>query len=147
MTTLMPVRHLSTSIERTPQDVYAFAGDPRNLPKWAKGLSQGIVQHLEGEWLVDSPMGRVKVRFAPGNEYGVLDHAVTLPSGQTVHNPLRVIPNGTGSELTFTLFRRPEMSDAEWGADAEAVVRDLQSLKRLLESDAREPPHPIGAPQ
>jgi hypothetical protein len=29
--------------------------------------------------------------FVPRNEYGVLDHEVTLPSGESVHNPMRVI--------------------------------------------------------
>jgi hypothetical protein len=27
--------------------------------------------------------------FVPRNDYGVLDHFVTLPSGETVHNPRR----------------------------------------------------------
>jgi hypothetical protein len=33
-----------------------------------------------------------------------LDHDVTLPSGETLSNPMRVVPNGTGSEVVFTLF-------------------------------------------
>jgi hypothetical protein len=39
-------------------------------------------------------MGRVTVTFAPRNDFGVLDHDVTLPSGETVYNPLRVISDG-----------------------------------------------------
>ena len=37
------------------------------------------------------------------HDHGVLDHDVTLPSGETVHNPMRVIPDGDGCEVVFTL--------------------------------------------
>jgi hypothetical protein len=65
-----------------------------------------------------------------------MDHDVTLDSGITVHNPMRVVPNGEGSEFTFTLIRQPGMSDAQFAADAVAVEKDLQALKALLEHEA-----------
>ena len=113
--------------------MYAFASEPANLPRWASGLSSGI-EEVDGEWVTESPMGRVKVAFAGRNDLGVLDHDVTLPSGETVHNPMRVLANEEGSEVVFTLYRRPGMSDAEYEADAATVVADLQQLKELLES-------------
>jgi hypothetical protein len=33
----------------------------------------------------------VTVRFAATNEFGVLDHRVTLPGGEPVDNPMRVL--------------------------------------------------------
>ncbi len=53
-------------------------------------------------------MGRVKVKFAEKNKFGVLDHAVTLPSGVKFYNPMRVFPNNDGRELIFTIYRRPD---------------------------------------
>lgn len=127
-----PSRHVSVSIRRPPRDVYAFAADPRNLPRWAAGLASGV--RKEGDaWVADSPMGQVVVRFAPPNGYGVLDHDVTLPSGEVVHNPLRVLANGDGAEVVFTLYRRPGMSEDAFAADAEAVGRDLDALRRILD--------------
>jgi hypothetical protein len=126
-------RHLGVSIERPPADVYAFASDPANLPLWAKGLS-GSIANVDGEWVADSPMGRLKVRFVPQNPYGVLDHDVELETGETVHVPLRVVPNGAGSELVFTLVRRRGVTDEEFEADADAIRRDLGALKALLEA-------------
>lgn len=35
---------------------------------------------------------------------GLLDHDVELESGMVVHNPMRVVPNGEGSEFMFTLI-------------------------------------------
>ena len=59
---------------------------------------------------------------------------MTLESGVTVHNPMRVVARpGGGSEVSFTPFRRNGVSDAEFGADARAVEKDLRALKALLE--------------
>jgi hypothetical protein len=126
-------RHLTVSIDRSAAAVYAYARDPAHLPAWAAGLAAGI--RLErGEWVADSPMGRVLVRFVPVNEYGVLDHDVVLPDGTTTTNPLRVLADGAGAEVVFTLRRRPATSDDEWAADVAAVTADLESLRRVLEA-------------
>ena len=72
----------------------------------------------------------MKVEFTEKNKFGVLDHDVTLPSGVKVHNPMRVTD---GSELVFTLYRRPDMSDQEFAEDAKSAEKDLAKLKTLLE--------------
>ena len=127
-------QHISITIARSPAEVYAFAVEPSNLPKWASGLAGGIKQ-VNGAWIASSPMGDVRVEFAPRNELGVLDHDVTLPTGAIVHNPVRVLPNAAGSEVVFTLFQLPGMSEAKFGDDARHVARDLQTLKTVLERD------------
>lgn len=132
MHTLLQSRHVSVAIERSPEDVYAFASDIQNLPRWASGLG-GSIREVEGEWIADGPMGPVRVRFTAPNELGVLDHDVVLPSGTTVHNPLRVVPNGTGSEVIFTLFRQPDVTEEQLEEDAKWVQKDLRTLKNLLE--------------
>lgn len=129
---LMQSRYVAASIDRSAEDAYRFTSDPRNLPEWAAGLA-GRIERVGDEWHADSPLGRVKVRFAPANALGVLDHDVTLPSGDTVHNPMRVMPNGSGSEVVFVLFRRPGVSEQDFERDAQAVTRDLETLKGLLE--------------
>ncbi|RMI42847.1 SRPBCC family protein [Streptomyces triticirhizae] len=127
-------RHLGVAIDRAPDEVYAYASDPANLPAWAHGLGTSI-ERIDGRWVAeDSPLGRIVVTFAPRNELGVLDHDVTLPNGETVHNPFRVIAYGEGSEVVFTLRRREGMSDADFDRDAEAVAADLTRLRELMES-------------
>jgi hypothetical protein len=126
-------KHISVSINRSAAQVYEFTSNPENLPKWAAGLS-GAIKQVNEAWIAESPMGRVKVKFSEKNQFGVLDHDVTLPSGVTVYNPMRVFPNNDGSEVVFTLYRRPDMSDQEFAEDATAVEKDLESLKALLES-------------
>lgn len=129
---LLEVRHVSVSIHRPPADVYAFAAEVVNLPKWATGLGKAYRQ--EGEELVaEGSIGSVRVRFAKRNDLGVLDHDVVLESGLVVHNALRVVPNGKGSEVTFVVQHLPGRSDQEFAADCAAVQRDLGTLKELLE--------------
>lgn len=135
MQTTHQVRHISVSINRTPGEVHAFVSNPENLPKWATGLG-GSIKNVQGEWIADSPMGKVRIRFAEKNTFGILDHEVILESGEAINNPMRVIANGKGSEIFFTLVRRPEMSDEKFEEDAAWVAKDLRILKGLLEGKA-----------
>lgn len=127
-------KHLSTVINRPSTAVYDYAAEPANLPQWAAGLASTTVEQVDGQWVAESPLGRVRISFAEHNNFGVLDHVVTLPSGDSVYNPLRVIPDGDASEVVFTLRQRPGMTDEEFTRDADAVRADLNSLKRVLEA-------------
>lgn len=131
---VMRSRHLSEIIHQSPAKVYAYASDPEKLPSWAAGLALGAVTRSGSTLIVDSPMGRVSVRFTPPNAFGVLDHDVTLPSGETVTNPVRVLPHPEGCEIVFTVRQR-DLSDAEFDRDTEAVAADLTRLKSLVETE------------
>jgi hypothetical protein len=103
--------HISEQIDRSASDVYAYASQVDNLQQWAAGVSSGM-----------------KIRFAEQNSFGVLDHWATV-EGQTFYNPMRVIENGSGSEVVFTLRGTPEIDP-----DDEAAIRaDLATLKGILE--------------
>lgn len=104
------------TIERNPLDVYNFICDPKNLTKWASGLG-----------------GAAKVRFVERNKYGVLDHYVSARSGEEVYMPMRVFPNGEGSEVLLTVFRQPGTTEEQFVDDTKWVRRDLEALKELLE--------------
>ncbi|GAA1105502.1 hypothetical protein TTY48_02480 [Tsukamurella sp. TY48] len=123
-------RHISIVIERPALEVYAFARDPENLPLWAAGLATGV-RHDGDDLITDSPMGEVRVRFANDNEYGVLDHDVTLPDGTVVNNPLRVLRHPDGAEVLFTV-RRLGASDTDFDRDCGTVRSDLERLRGLL---------------
>jgi hypothetical protein len=125
--------HVSTTIDRPAGEVFDYASNPVNLSAWAVGLAQQDVQLVDGQWVVDSPMGRVVVAFAPSNDFGILDHDVTLPVGETVRNPMRVIPNGDGCDVVFTVRRRPGMSETDLATDIDAVTADLAALRALME--------------
>ncbi|SNS59098.1 Polyketide cyclase / dehydrase and lipid transport [Asanoa hainanensis] len=124
--------HLSVAIERPPAEVYAFVANPENLPRWTAGLT-GAVVRVDERWVGDTPDGPIVIMFAPPNPFGVLDHDVTFPSGQTFYNPMRVFANADGSEVVFTVFRREGTTPEAFEADAAAVLTDLRTLKSLME--------------
>jgi hypothetical protein len=130
---MLTSRNLSISINRNANDVYDFVSVPENFRLWASGLGNSL-KKVNGEWIAETQQGPVRIRFSERNEFGILDHWVSPEPGLEIYVPMRVIPNGNGSELVFTLFRLPGMSDQKFAADAEWVMRDLAALKNLLEA-------------
>jgi hypothetical protein len=129
----MIVKILTATVDAPMVRVYAFASNPANLPLWAPAFVKSIAQ-VNGEWIIESNLGSVRIAFAPANPFGVLDHLVMLPSGEAFNNPMRVVPAGTGSLVSFTLFRQPGMIDADFARDAAMIESDLQALKRAVEA-------------
>jgi len=125
-------RTITVRIDQPFGKVYEFLVDPTNWNQWAFGLGKNIRRSKDG-WIADSDGGIANVRFTPRNSFGVLDHTVIRPSGQRVYVPMRLIVNGNGCELLFTLFRETKMSDEQFASDAGFVQRDLDGLKKLLE--------------
>lgn len=129
----MESRHVSRVIRAPFSEVYDFVADPMNLPRWAAGLARTEVTRRGGALVADSPMGEVVVRFVPRNDFGVVDHDVTLPSGETVNNPFRVLAHPDGAEVLFTV-RQLGMTDEEFARDCRLVAEDLDRLAALLEA-------------
>lgn len=123
--------HVSTVLPHDPSTVYDYARDPAHLADWAAGLARSAVV-VEGDVLTaDSPMGTVCVRFAARNDLGVLDHDVTLPTGEVVANPMRVLAHPDGAEVVLTIRQR-DLTDDQLAADAALVEADLRRLGERL---------------
>jgi hypothetical protein len=125
-----------TSILAPPHDVAAFLGDLATWPSWAPWI-RSVSRTAERAWTLETDAGRMQVQLVEPNALGVLDHHVTLDSGRTVFNSMRVIPNGGGSELVMTIFQQPGVSAAEFERDVRAVRDDLVRLKRAAEGFRR----------
>lgn len=128
-------RIIHVSIERDWHDVYAFMAEPENMPRWARGLSSTMTRDGDDYVADGGPIGQIRIRFAPRNPFGVVDHRVTLESGVSVDNALRVVPNGSGAEVMFTLLKIDGLDDEAFERDAAMVLSDLKSLKAILESE------------
>jgi hypothetical protein len=131
---LLKSMSLTVSINRDPRTVYEFVSNPENLPKWASKAFQSIKQD-KGEWIAETPQGSAKVDLAQRNDFGVLDHYVSLSTlGVEVYVPMRVVKNGiNGSEVIFTLFYTSHMSEEKFAQDVKMVEQDLKNLKNIME--------------
>lgn len=125
-------RTLSISIDCDPEKVVEFVSNPANFPKWVTSFCKSARQSEAG-WIIETSQGPMRVKFAEKNDFGVLDHYVNPAPEVEVYVPMRVISNGSGSELIFTLFRMPDMSEEKYAEDMRMVEQDLKTLKRLLE--------------
>jgi len=126
-------RPVGIVIDAPADEVYSFIVDPSNLPLWAAGLAESRVEEVDGHWFADSPMGRVEVVFAPRNPFLVADHRVITAEGRVFDNPLRVLANGDGAEVAFTVRRQEGMTLDQWDDDCGRVAADLETLRGLLE--------------
>ena len=130
----LPSRAITIRIEAPYDAAYGALSDPAAWPQWAAGLGAGLTRTGAGVWTVNTVAGEpAQVRFSEINAFGVLDHTVILPSGDEVRAPMRLIRNGDGCEVIFTLLRLPTMDDETFAADGAMVERDLAALKALLE--------------
>jgi hypothetical protein len=128
---LMKSRTINISVKNDPKMVYDFVSNIENLPKWASSTFPSI-REVDGEWLVDTPHGQIKVTPTERNNFGIVDHHVKLTSGVEVYVPIRVVKNGDGSEIILTVFQIPEMTDEMFAEDIKTVEKDLNHLKTIL---------------
>ena len=149
-----PLRIHTVSIEAPLDRVTSFLADPRNFPAWAAGLSSTLAPGAsasgveKNHWVVETPAGRITIRFSAPNLFGVADHWVRLPDGTVVYVPLRAVANGEGTEVSLTLFRLPQMDDARFEADSAAVEQDLAALRQCFSTaqHGASGPRPIPVP-
>ena len=64
-----------------------------------------------------------------------VDFVYETPEGEkTMILPTRVVPHGSGSVFTFTIYRQPGMSDADWKQGRRGLDEELEVLKGRLEA-------------
>ncbi|MBI4019326.1 MAG: SRPBCC family protein [Candidatus Aenigmarchaeota archaeon] len=132
MHALMESRTLSVSIGCDHKEVYEFASNPENLPKWAKSFCISV-KKSGNLWIAETPSGPVKIEFVERNAFGVMDHCVIV-SGTKIFNAMRVLRNAKGSEMLFTVFRQPGIEDKKYNEDIGLIETDLAKLKAIMES-------------
>jgi hypothetical protein len=133
MASPLKVQYISITINRSFDEVNDYLSVPANFEQWAAGLGKGFRQ-VSGEWVFEAGESIAKIRFSDKNPFGVADHYVYPQPDVEIYVPMRVVPNEDGSEVIFTLFRQPEMTDKQFADDQAAVRRDLERLKAILES-------------
>jgi hypothetical protein len=122
----------SISIKAAPGVVLDLVGDPRNLPRWAPAFASEV--RPDGEhWLVGSGDAALPIRVRVSRGHGTVDF---LARDAEIGAFSRVVPNGEGSDYSFTQLCGPEM-DADAVARQKAVVAsELETVRALCEERA-----------
>lgn len=125
-------------LSTTPDQAFDFIANPENLPRWAVGFCQSIQRDNVNadRWTVTTPHGEVGLRYVTDRATGVIDFHLSQPSGATGVAYSRVLPNGEGAEYLFTQMQTPEMPDAVFDAQVEALREELIVLQALLRARA-----------
>jgi polyketide cyclase/dehydrase/lipid transport protein len=121
------------SILAPPRQVVDFLADVNNWKTWAPWV-RAVARSSDRDWTVETDGGAMHLRFVEANSVGVLDHTVTLASGVSVYNSMRVSPNGSGSELVMVVLQTPPASSEEFERDVQAVRDDFARVKKVLEA-------------
>ncbi len=125
---------ISVSIRRPYSAVYDFLAEPMNFNRWASNPGSEMLPLDGGDWLVELPRGPSVIRFAPRNNFGVLDYQVFQQGGDGgPTTPVRLVPNEQGSTLFLVWFQRDGVDEVQFRSELDWIASDLNRLKTLLE--------------
>lgn len=124
---------LATTINAPFELVTADLADPTTHPVWAtEFFAAPAIEAGDGTFRTVVPRmgGPVRLRIEAHEPSGIID-LYLAPEGAEFGPPLpvRVVPNGDGVDVLFTLARFPGVGDEEWREGLESMTRELQQLK------------------
>ncbi len=129
---------VTMTIEAPPESVSTDLADPSSHLEWATEFFSGPAEDQgDGTWRMNVPRmgGPVLMRIDGDTTQGVIDMylaPVGVPFGAPL--PVRVVPNGDGCDVLFTLAKFQNQSDHKWAAGLQSMKRELRNLKARHES-------------
>jgi len=127
------VFEIKTYVDKPVEEVRRFLAQQRNYARWAAVDEATFRQVGLLEWSAMMEFGPRIIRFSPPNNEGIFDHAVYAVGEEPVMMPMRAMPDGAGTLITFTFYRRVGMNDEQLASALEWIRLDFQGLKALLE--------------
>ena len=124
---------IETYIDKPVDEVRGFLAQQRNFARWAAVDETTFRQVGLLEWAAVTEFGPRIIRFSPPNDEGIFDHAVYAEGEEPVMMPMRAMPQGEGTLITFTFYRRAGMTDEQLKSALEWIRLDFDGLKALLE--------------
>jgi hypothetical protein len=122
----------SITIDAPTVDVAGFLGNGENLPRWAIGFAKEV--RADGErWTVTTGEGEMTTTIVLNDAAGTVDYRMEPAPGVEATAFVRVLPNGSGTEVVFTQFQQEGVPDDVFEQLIEAVRHELVTLKALME--------------
>ncbi len=139
MATLI-TKTVAITIDAPYDKVAGDLADPFTHPEWGTEFFAGPVQRDESGGLI-APVpamgGDVQYRVDADVERGIVDiYLAPLEASFGPPLPVRLLRNGDGVDVLWTLIRFPGIPDGVWEQGIESMERELQQLKRRHECEA-----------
>lgn len=135
----MTTETLSVTIDARFDDVFADLANPVTHPEWATEFFAGPATPGErpGEAVATVPAmgGPVRIRIDADPTCGRIDMGLApgdAPFGPPL--PIRLIRNGDGVDVLFTLARTPGQTSEAWEAGLDGMKRELENLRARHET-------------
>lgn len=128
-----PTTTLTTTIDAPLDVVGDDLADATTHPTWATEFFAGPAEPIgDGSYAVEVPLmgGPARMRVDADVERGIVDLYIA-PAGVEFGEPLpvRLIPNGSGVDVLWTLGRPADVPDDAWNAGLASMQRELGHLK------------------
>jgi hypothetical protein len=136
--TTMVTDTVRITIDAPFDKVTSDLADPATHPEWGTEFFEGAARPGDdGEVIATVPRmgGDVRAKVDADLAAGRIDlylAPLDAPFGPPL--PVRVIPNGDGVDVLFTLIRPPGQSDPEWEEGLASMQRELANLKTRHEA-------------
>lgn len=125
----------SVDIQAPFDRAFGFLANPMNWPRYAVVNLRSVSPGQDGWFKMVTKFGEGEIRVNPVRELGICDHEWRDPQASwTV--PARVVANGDGVTVMFTLFQPPVMTDAQFDRAMEDMDVEMNKLREILESSA-----------
>lgn len=135
--TIFETKTLTVAIDAPFEKVMTDLADPLTHPEWAKEFFAGPAEKTDnGYILAPVPMmgGTIKFKIESDITLGILDlYLAPQDSDFGTSLQVRVIRNGDGVNVLWTLLRFPGMSDTNWENGLVSMSKELLELKKRHE--------------
>jgi cold-inducible RNA-binding protein len=139
---------LTASLEASVAQIYSRIADPDQLAQWHTAFCRSLRKE-NGACMVESPRGLVPVRFLRDDRAGILDLVMTLLETIEFQTAIRVLANGTGSEVLMTLIQPAGLPDAAFHEQvrwAESALRNLRKTEIPVTATSAKPTERVEIP-
>ena len=136
----------AVDIQAPFERVFGFLANPMNWPRYAVVNLRSVSPGERGWFKMVTKFGQGEIRVNPVKELGIIDHDWRDPQANwTV--PARIVANGDGVTVMYTLFQPPAMTDHQFDQAMQEMDIEMNKLREILESSATfEPFAPAKSP-
>lgn len=120
------------TIERSPQEVFDFVSNLANWPLFSD-FAANFERVTDTKYIAHSSQGDITVKAKFDKKKLLLDNVCTLPNGEVVMIPYRVVPHPRGAELMMTNFKAEESTKEEYDEQLNWMKIELNKAKQVLE--------------